>query len=38
MVGFVFDSLGDDGCEGVNSFQLVVGDEHEQWEKNFPDG
>jgi hypothetical protein len=38
MVGFVLDSLGEDGCEGVNSVQLVVGDDHEQWEKGFPDG
>ncbi len=38
MVGFVLDSLGEDGCEGVNSIQLVVGDDHVQWEKGFPDG
>jgi hypothetical protein len=38
MVGFILDSLGEDGCEGVNSVQLVVGDDHEQWEKGFPDG
>ncbi len=30
MVSFVLDSLGEDGCEGVNSVQLVVGDDHEQ--------
>ena len=30
--------LGEDGCEGVNSIQFVVGDNHEQWEKGFPDG
>jgi hypothetical protein len=38
MVGFVLDSLGEDGCKGVNSVQLVVGDDHEQWEKGFLDG
>ncbi len=38
MVGFVLDSLGEDGCQGVNSVQLVIGDDHEQWEKGFPDG
>jgi hypothetical protein len=35
MVSFVLDSLGVDGCEGVNLVQLVVGDDHEQWEKGF---
>jgi hypothetical protein len=30
MVGFVLDSLGEDGREGVNPIQLVVGDDHEQ--------
>ncbi len=38
MVGFALDSLGKDGCEGVDSVQLVVGDDQEQWEKGFPDG
>ena len=38
MVGFVLDSLGEDGCEGVNFVQLVIADDHEQWEKGFPDG
>jgi hypothetical protein len=38
MVGFVLDSLGEDGHEGVNPIQLVVGDDHEQWEKGFLDG
>ncbi len=38
MAGFVLDSLGEDGCEGVNPVQLVVGDDHEQWEKGFLDG
>jgi hypothetical protein len=38
MVGFVLDSLSEDGREGVNPVQLVVGDDHEQWEKGFPDG
>jgi hypothetical protein len=37
MVGFVLDSLGEDGCEGVNSVQLVIEDDHEQWEKGFLD-
>jgi hypothetical protein len=38
MVGFVLDSLSEDGRKGVNHIQLVVGDDHEQWEKGFPDG
>jgi hypothetical protein len=38
MVSFVLDSLGEDGREGVNLIQLVVGDDHEQWEKGFLDG
>jgi hypothetical protein len=38
MVGFVLDSLGEDDLEGLNPVQLVVGDDHEQWEKGFPDG
>jgi len=38
MVGFVLDSLGEDGCEEVNPIQLVIGDDHEQWEKGFLDG
>jgi hypothetical protein len=38
MVGYVLDSLGEDRCEGVNSVQLVIGYDHEQWEKGFPDG
>jgi hypothetical protein len=29
MVGFVLDGLSEDGCEGVNSIQLVLGDDHE---------
>jgi hypothetical protein len=37
MVGFVLDSLGEDGCEGMKPIQLVVGDDHEQWEKGFLD-
>ncbi len=35
MVGFVLDSLGEDGCEGVNPIQLVIGDDHEQSENGF---
>ncbi len=38
MVGFVLESLGEDGSEGVKSIQLVIGDYHEQWEKSFSDG
>jgi hypothetical protein len=38
MVGFVLDSFSEDGCEGLNSSQLVVEDDHEQWEKGFPNG
>jgi hypothetical protein len=37
MVGFLLNSLGEGGCEGVSSVQLVVGDDHEQWGKGFPD-
>ncbi len=37
-VGFVLDGLGEDGREGVNPIQLVLGDDHEQWEKGFLDG
>ncbi len=38
MVGFVLDSLSEDGQEGVNLIQLVVGDDHEKGEKGLPDG
>jgi hypothetical protein len=38
LAGFVLNSLGEDGHEGVNPIQLVVGDDHEQWKKGFPDG
>ncbi len=38
MVSFILDSLGEDGHEGVNPVQLVIRDDHEQWEKGFPDG
>jgi hypothetical protein len=38
MVGLVLDSLNEDGGEGVNPVQLVIGDNHKQWEKGFPDG
>ncbi len=30
MVGFVLDSLGEDGHEGLNPVQLVIEDAHEQ--------
>ncbi len=38
MIGFVLDSLSEDGREGVNPVHFVIGDDHEQWEKGFPDG
>ncbi len=38
MVGFSLDCIGEDGHEGVNPIQLVIGDDHEQWEKGFQDG
>jgi hypothetical protein len=38
MFGFVLDSFNEDGHEGVKPIQLVVGDDHEQWEKGFLDG
>jgi hypothetical protein len=37
MVGFLLDSLSEDGREGVNPIQLVIRDGHELWEKGFPD-
>jgi hypothetical protein len=38
VAGFVLDSLSEDGHEGVNPVQLVVGDEHEKGEEGLPDG
>ncbi len=38
VIGFVLDGLGEDGHEGVNPVQLVVGDDHEKGEKGLPDG
>ena len=38
MVGFVLDGLCEDGYEGMDSLQLVVGNDHEEGEKSFPDG
>ncbi len=37
MVGFVLDGLSEDGREGVNPVQLVIGDDHEKWEKGLLD-
>jgi hypothetical protein len=38
VVGFVLDGLGEDGHEGVNPIQLVIGDYHEKGEKGLPNG
>jgi hypothetical protein len=38
MVGFVLDGLGEDGREGVNPVQLVVGDGMEKGEKGLQNG
>ncbi len=38
MFGFVLDGLIEDGREGVDSVQLVVGKDHEEGKKRFPDG
>ncbi len=38
VVGFVLDSLSEDGHEGVNLVQLVVGNDHEKGEEGLPDG
>jgi hypothetical protein len=37
MVGFVLGGIHEDGREGMGSFQLVIPDDHEQWEKGLPD-
>ena len=38
MFGFVLDGLREDGREGVDSIQLVVGNDYEEGKKHFPDG
>jgi hypothetical protein len=38
MVGLVLDSLDEDGHEGVNPIQVVLRDDHGQWEKGFLHG
>ena len=38
MFGFVLDGLSEDGREGVDSIQLIVGNDHEEGKKHFPDG
>jgi hypothetical protein len=37
MVGFVLGSLVEDGHERMDSFQLVIWDDHEEGEKGLPD-
>ncbi len=37
MVGFVLGGIHKDGREGMDSFKLVIRDDHEQWEKGLPD-
>ncbi len=38
MVGFVLDSLSEDGHEGVNPVQLIVEYDHEKGEEGLLDG
>ncbi len=38
MVGFVLGGLCEDGHKGMDSPQLVVGDDHVEWKKCPPDG
>jgi hypothetical protein len=38
VVGFILGGLGEDGHEGVNTVQLVIGDDHEKGDKGLPDG
>jgi len=38
MFGFVLDGLREDGREGVDAIQLVIGNDHEERKKRFPDG
>ena len=38
MVGFVFGGFCEDGHKGMNSAQLVVGDDHEERKQCPPDG
>ena len=38
MVGFVFGGFCEDGHKGMNSAQLVVGDDHEERKQCTPDG
>ena len=37
MFGFVFDGLREDGREGVDAIQLVIGNDHEERKKRFLD-
>ncbi len=38
MVGFIFGGLHEDGREGLDSIQLIIGNDHEEGKKRFPDG
>jgi len=38
MVGFVLGGIREDGREGIDSIQLVIGNDHEERKKRFPDG
>jgi len=38
MVGFVLNSLCEDGRERMDSLQLVIRNDHDEREKSFPDG
>ncbi len=38
MFGFVLGGLYEDGREGVDSIQLIIGNDHEEGKKRFPDG
>ncbi len=37
MVGFVLGGIREYGREGMDSFHLIIRDDHEQWEKGLPD-
>jgi hypothetical protein len=37
MVGGVPHAIRDDGCEGVDPPELIVGDLHEDWKERLPD-
>ena len=38
MFGFVLGGLREDGREGVDFIQLIIGNDHEEGKKRLPDG